>query len=98
MAFKKRILCVSLLLLMLTGCAPVLNRSYTSITPHTQFSDEDADVLRAENYQGLVSAVLHLVSGAESKGVIRLYNYPGAAESDLDAACLEVTQQDPLGA
>jgi hypothetical protein len=29
--------------------------------------------------------------------VIRLYEYTGSAEQDLDTACLEVTQQDPLG-
>ena len=90
-------LCLSLLL---SGCSSLLNRSYSSETPHTQFSGEasDTDVLRAENYQGLVSAILHLVTEGQGSGVIRLYNYQGTVESDVDAACLEVTKKDPLGA
>lgn len=88
------------LTLMLTGCGSLLDRDYAAETPHTQFFGEesDADVLRAETYQGLVSAVLHLVAEGQENGVIRLYNYEGTAESDVDAACLEVTKKDPLGA
>ena len=38
----KRILCLFLLaaLLLTTGCSSLLERSYASITPHRQFSDE----------------------------------------------------------
>ena len=61
----RRILLPLLLLaaLPLTGCGTLLERSYASVTPHTQFSDlsENEDILRAETYQGLVSALLHLV-------------------------------------
>ena len=51
------------LALPLTGCGSMLERSYASVTPHTQFYDESAitSTLGAENYQGLVSALLHLV-------------------------------------
>jgi hypothetical protein len=89
-----------LLSFLLSGCAGVSNRTYSSETPHTQFSDEDKNpsILRAETYQGLVSALLFLISEGEEDGDIRLYDYAGSAEQDLDAACLEVTQQDPLGA
>lgn len=88
-----------LLLLPLGGCSLLLDRDYVTESVHNQFSDEEAgsDVLGAETYQGLVSAVLHLISQGQETGVIRLYNYTGAAESDLDAACLEVTQKDPMG-
>lgn len=101
---RKPILCVLLLAcLLLTGCGSMLERSYASTTPHVQFSDEDQDpsILRAETYQGLVSALLHLVGQADQDGVIRLYQYvsvTGSASSDVDRACLEVTQEDPLGA
>lgn len=90
-------------LLSLTGCTPLLERSYSSVTPHRQFSDEEENpsILRAETYQGLVSALLYLVGQGKEEGVIRLYQYTsltGSAVSDVDAACLEVTQEDPLGA
>ena len=81
----------------------MLERSYASVTPHTQFYDESAitSTLGAENYQGLVSALLHLVEGGEETGVIRLYQYSsvtGSAASDVDQACQEATREDPLGA
>jgi hypothetical protein len=89
-----------LLSLLLSGCTGFLNRSYSAQTPHTQFSDEDKnpDILRADTYQGLVSALLFLISEGEEEGSIRLYDYKGLPEQDVDKACLEVTQQDPLGA
>lgn len=90
------------LLVLLTGCTPMLERSYSDETLHVQFSDEgNSAILRAETYQGLVSAILHLVSGGKETGMVRLYNYisvTGSADSDVDQACLEVKQQDPLGA
>lgn len=98
---KRRIvICCMLLSLGLSGCTGVLNRTYTSETPHSQLFDEDkkSNVLRAETYQGLVSALLFMISEGEEEGAIRLYEYTGMPEQDLDAACLEVTQQDPLGA
>ena len=88
---------------LLAGCTPMLERSYASQTPHIQFSDEaeNESILRAETYQGLVSALLYLVGQGEETGIIRLYQYAsvtGTAASDVDRACLEVTQEDPLGA
>ncbi|MBR5533890.1 MAG: hypothetical protein IKU62_03510 [Ruminiclostridium sp.] len=100
---KKRILALTLLCtFLLSGCS-MLERSYVASTPHVPFSDEDNDpsILRAETYQGLVSALLHLVGQGKETGVIRLYQFvsiTGSAASDVDRACLEVTQEDPLGA
>jgi hypothetical protein len=100
---KKRILAITLLCaFLLSGCS-MLERSYVASTPHVPFSDEDNDpsILRAETYQGLVSALLHLVGQGKETGVIRLYQFvsiTGSAASDVDQACLEVTQEDPLGA
>ena len=95
----------SLLLLLLlctitlTGCGSLLERSYASVTPHTQFQDEEenAAILRAETYQGLVSALLHLVEQGTESGIVRLYQYSsvtGSATGDVDQACLEVTQEE----
>lgn len=98
---KGRIVALCMVCVMLlSGCSTLLNRSYSQEKAHTQFSDVDKnpDILRAETYQGLVSALLFFISEAEENGVIRLYEYTGSAETDLDSACLEVTQQDPLGA
>lgn len=97
---KLRLIALSLLLLLLSGCAGMLNRSYTNEKEHSQFSDEDksSNTLRADTYQGLLSALLFLISNGEESGVIRLYNYGDTAEKDLDTACLEAAQQDPLGA
>ena len=100
---KKRLLALALLCAFLLSACSMLERSYVASTPHVPFSDEDNDpsILRAETYQGLVSALLHLVGQGEETGVIRLYQFvsiTGSAASDVDRACLEVTQKDPLGA
>ena len=99
---KYTLLPLLLALSLLTGCGSLLERSYTAVTPHTQFSDESKNdaILRAETYQGLVSALLYLVEQGEETGTVRLYQYgsvTGTAASDVDQACLEVTQEDPLG-
>lgn len=86
--------------LLLTGCASLLNRDYSSVTPHstTPTAEEDSS-LRVESYQELVNAILYLVTQGADEGRIRLYNYPQSqVEEDLAAACLEVVQEDPLGA
>ncbi len=96
----KRILGLLLSAALLSGCASMLSRSYVTVEPHDKFSDTgtNSSALRAETYQGLINAILYLISHGEPEGVIRLYNYTGDAESDLSSACLEVTQEDPLGA
>lgn len=99
---KTILLLAALAALTLTGCGSLLERSYASVTPHTQFSDESENeaILRAENYPGLVGALLHLVEQGQENGVVRLYQYTsltGTAASDVDQACLEITQEDPLG-
>ena len=70
-------LLLTALLLLLPGCTPLLERSYSSVTPHRPFSDEEENpsILRAETYQGLVSALLYLVGQGKEEGVIRLYQY-----------------------
>lgn len=97
---KIRILPLLLALALLTGCESMLDREYVSVEPHNQFSDtgSDSSALRAETYQGLVNAILYLVSQCSEEGVIRLYNYTRDVESDLSSACLEVAKEDPLGA
>lgn len=100
---KRKLLCGILsltLLFSLSGCANLLERSYTSSAVHVDrpTTGEDPSVLRVENYRELVSAVLYLVSQGAEEGTIQLHDYTGAVETDLPAACVEVATQDPLGA
>lgn len=99
---RRRITALALCLaLAVSGCTSLLERDYLSTNPHAAVSaggGGPASALRVENYQDLVNAVLYLVSEGAEHGMITLYNYTRDVESDLAAACLEVVQEDPLGA
>lgn len=101
---KKRLFAFALicgLLLALPGCATMLNREYSYSTPHTDYpvSDKSA-VLQAENYQGLVNAILYFVTEHKDTGIVHLTYAQDEArvDSELEAACREVCGEDPLGA
>ena len=55
---------VAALALLLSGCSSLLARSYTSVTPHsaTPPAEGDSSILRVENYQELVNALIYLIS------------------------------------
>ena len=98
---KKKILALALVFcLSLTGCASLLERDYVVVSPYRPLSDLSgtSSALRVGNYQELVNAILFLVTMGEEQGVLHLYNYTQDVESDLTRACLEVIQEDPLGA
>ena len=98
---KKKILVLALVFcLSLTGCASMLERDYVVISPYQPVSNLSgtSSALRVESYQELVNAILYLVTMGEEQGVLNLYNYTQDVESDLTRACLEVIQEDPLGA
>ena len=100
---KKKILALVLALALLpsaAGCAAMLDRDYLSISRHTETpqAEGDSSILRVETYQGLVNAILYFVLQGQETGTVRLYNYTRDAEADLETACLEVVQEDPLGA
>lgn len=98
---KKR-LCALMLALCFTlcGCGSLFHRSYASVEPFTLYStaEQDPSILAAENYQELLSALLHFVIQHVPSGTVRLYNYSGEdlANSDLTRACQEIVQKDPL--
>ena len=96
---KRGLLALALAAAMtLTGCSAMLERSYVSSTTHLDYSvAEDSSILRVETYQGLVNALLYFVNQHSSTGTLRLYNYTGDVEADLESACNEVTTEDPLG-
>ena len=98
---KKRLpaLILCLALLPLPGCTAMLERGHETVTTHVEYAvAEDDSVLRAENYPGLVNAMLYFVNGHRRSGTIRLYNYTGDVEADLANARSEVMYDDPLGA
>lgn len=98
----KRALLSLLLLaaLLLSGCSAMLNGSYVRVTPAEDrlSAGEDPSVIEVENRSDLISAILDLVRQGVEQGVVRLVSYSGDVEADLAAACLEVAQEDPLGA
>lgn len=96
---KKQMLALAAgLVLLLSGCAAMLERSHVSSTAHVDYAvEEDESVLRVETYQGLVSSMLYFINGHRASGVIRLYNYTGDVDTDL-AAAREEALQDPIGA
>lgn len=98
---KKRIFASALVLvLLLSGCTALLERDYVVVSPYQPISNSSgtSTALRVENYQELVNAVLYLITMGAEEGVLNLYNYTQDVETDLTRACLEVIQEDPLGA
>ena len=86
--------------LLLSGCASLLERDYTSVTPHNTApaTEGDPSALRSDSYQELVNALIYFISGGMEEGTIRLYTDAEDVETFLADACLEVVQEDPLGA
>lgn len=86
--------------LALTGCSSLLEQEYTHITPHNAAptAEGDPSILRADSYQELVNALIYFIGTGTEKGTVRLYMDGEDLDATLDAACLEVDQEDPLGA
>lgn len=86
--------------LLLTGCSALLERDYSHVTTHNTAptTEGDPSILRADSYQELVNALIYLVNIGAETGTVRLYTDSENVESFLSDACLEVWQEDPLGA
>lgn len=98
---KKRI--AALLLagtMLLTGCSSLLEREYVSVTPHNAAptTEGDPSTLRADNYQELVNALVYFITLGMEEGTVHLYTDWEDMDHQLETACLEVVQEDPLGA
>lgn len=96
----KYLLPVLLMTVLLSGCSHLLESRYISVKPHTETAsaETDEDILTAENYLSLKNAILSLVENGVEEGVIRVSNYSGDLEEELQEAIDEVSTQDPLGA
>ena len=99
---KLRILAVLCAVLLLTGCASLLERTYTSVEPHSSkfWESEAAGTLRAENYQDIVNDLLLLIGEHTETATLRLYNYSDdlTVAETLEQAAAEVQQETPMGA
>ena len=98
---KKYLLAGALsLCVLLSGCSALLERDYASITPHNAVptTEGDPSILRADSYQELVNALIYFVNAGMAEGTVRLYTETENVEPFLADACLEVVQEDPLGA
>lgn len=84
--------------LTLSGCASLLERSYSVVEPYTdRYWDSGAeDTLKAESYQDLVNSLLMLVEQRAEEGVIRFYVTEDAYNLAL-AANREVRLETALG-
>lgn len=91
----------ALTLLLTPGCSVMLSRDYVDVSAHNITAPTDAgdpSTLRAESYQELVNALIYLINQGVETGAIRLYMDAESVEEELEAACLEVVQEDALGA
>ena len=98
----RKMICAVMAALMLlsTGCSSMLNRDYSSVTVHsaTPTAEGDANTMRVQNYQELVNALIYLINQGEESGSIRYSGEEADFKKLMDEACLEVKQEDPLGA
>lgn len=87
-------------LLLPAGCSALLEREYSQVATHNAVpaTEGDPSILRADSYQELVNALIYFVSGGVEEGTVRLYVNATDVEPFLSDACLEVVQEDPLGA
>ena len=91
-----------LILLLLTGCTPLLEREYSTTEPHSSkfWESEAAGTLRAENYQDIVNDLLLLIGQQTEAATVRLYNFEDdlSVADTLERAAVEIQEQTPLGA
>ena len=85
--------------LSLSGCASLLERSYSVVEPYTdRYRDSGGeDALRAESYQDLVNSLMMLVEQRAEEGTIRCYEEANSYILALRAR-QEVRQDTTLGA
>nr|WP_326185574.1 hypothetical protein [uncultured Oscillibacter sp.] len=97
-----RLAALALALCLLTGCASLLEREYSTAEPHSSkfWESEAADTLRAENYQDIVNDLLLLIGQHTEAAALRLYNFEDdlTVADTLERAAVEIQQETPMGA
>lgn len=88
--------------LLLTGCASLLEREYSTVEPHVSkfWESEAAGTLRAESYQDIVNDLLILIGQHTETATLRLYNFEDdlSVSQTLERATNEVKQETAMGA
>lgn len=99
---RQTICCMLLALCLLTGCAPLLERTYSVSEPHSSkfWESEAAGTLRAENHQDIVNDLLLLIGQHRETATLRLYNFESdlSVADTLERAAAEIQQETPMGA
>ena len=87
---------------LLAGCAPLLERTYSTAAPHSGkfWESEAAGTLRAENRQDIVNDLLLLISRRTENATLRLYNFKDdmTVAETVERATTEIQQETPMGA
>lgn len=108
MAIKARLgrfcalICACLLLLELTGCASIFDKSYLYYEPVQQTPPPSAphsagDAVEVANFTSLKLALGRMVSAHDEAGIVSFRSYTGDVTSDLAAAVREVSTGTALG-
>ena len=95
---RKTALCAMVLLLLSGGCQN--SGEYYSETPHASSEEQTAGRefgSTASNYYDLQSAVLSMISAGRQVDTIRVQDYDGSLEEDLDRITREITTENPMG-
>lgn len=97
-----RLAALALALCLLTGCASLLEREYSTTEPHSSkfWESEAANTLRAENHQDIVNDLLLLIGQHTEAATLRLYNFKDdlTVADTLEQATVEIQQETPMGA
>ena len=96
-------LCFFMLILSLlyfTGCQSLLERDYITHEPHSEAAGQEDAVYvpQVSDYTTLRDVVLSTVSEGSAEQTIRLYDYTGNVEDDVQRALNDVMNVNPLGA
>ena len=99
---KFRLMILVVFVCLLTGCASLLEREYSTSEPHSSkfWESEAVGTLRAENYQDVVNDLLLLISQHAETATLRLYNFSDdmTVANTLERATTEILQETPMGA
>jgi hypothetical protein len=95
----KRIIPLLIIMLLLCGCSSVLNGSQEYLSPHSTTAESDTEPVYIDvaSYYELRQAMLSLVAGHETEGIIRFTSYNGNIEEDLNNACIFITNDTAIG-
>lgn len=98
---KKRIIAAvlcSAVLFGVCGCKSILDEEVQSVTAHQdQVTPVTDSVIEASTYDELKAAMLGFVTEHEEDGLIHVIGYAGDVRQDVDRACSEIINNDPIG-